>query len=108
MDRSDIAALLASAGMPVVYWKWPDGSTPAFPCIRYSEKRAGDFIADNRNYVRIRRWSAIIVSEWKDDAAEAALEAALDAAGIAYDKSADWYSDESRLNHVEYTFSVPR
>ena len=100
--------MLAGAGLPVVYWKWPDGSTPTFPCIRYSAKGDADLMADNGNYAKRGKWSAILVSEWKDDAAESALESALESAGVPYSKSADWYSDEARLNHVEYTFTLPR
>ena len=108
MSRSDVAAALAQAGMPVVYYKWPEGAEPTFPCIRYVSLGSNDLYADNRSYGKVDRWSATLVSEWKDDASEAALEAALDGAGIAYAKQPDYYADSERLNHVEYRFELPR
>ena len=107
MARREVAAILRSAGMPVVYQRWPDGSAPSFPCVRYVSEGRADFIADARNYAKVGQWSATLVSERKDDAAEAALEAALEAAHVVYAKSGDYYDDAERLNHVEYTFSLP-
>ena len=108
MARRDCADLLASTGLPVVYWKWPDGSTPIYPCIRYASDGMAAFRADDGLYVKADRWTATLVSEWKDDASEGLVEAALEAAGVDYAKSADYYDDASRLNHVEYVFALPR
>lgn len=108
MARNEIAAVLASTGLPVVYYKWPDGSEPSFPCIRYVSEGSDDLMADDSNYLKVDRWSATLVSEWKDDASEELVEAALSGAGIAYSKGADYYADSERLNHVEYTFELLR
>lgn len=108
MARSDCAELLSATGLPVVYHKWPDGARPEFPCIRYVSEGSRDFLADDSNYFKVDRWSATLVSEWKDDVSEELVESALGAAGVVYAKSADYYSDESRLNHVEYSFELPR
>lgn len=108
MARGDCAVLLASTGLPVVYWKWPDGSTPTYPCVRYSGNGESLFRADDAPYVKADKWTATLVSEWKDDASEALLESAFDAAGIAYTKYADYYAEPDGLNHVEYTFEMPR
>lgn len=107
MARSEAAALLRRAGLPVVYCKWPDGSAPQFPCIRYSYIGDASFRADNSRYRKVDRWSAILVSEWKDDSSEEAVEAALDAAGVPFSKSGDWYESDEGLNHVEYEFELP-
>lgn len=108
MARSDAASLLSSTGLPVVYHKWPDGSEPTFPCIRYASLGGDDLMADNVNYRKFDRWSATLVSEWKDDASEELVENALEAAGVGYSKGADYYVDSERLNHVEYVFELPR
>lgn len=108
MARSDCASILASTGLPVVYHKWPVGSTPTFPCIRYTSDGADDFHADNHNYSKVDRWSATLVSDWKDDASEALIENALDSAHVSYYKAPDYYDDTEQLNHVEYTFELPR
>lgn len=108
MSRSDAATLLAATGYPVVYYEWPDGSTPTFPCIRYVLDGTDDFRADNANYAGFDRWSATLVTEWKDDAAEAKVEETLANAGVTFVKYGDLYVRAERLNHVEYTFTLPR
>ena len=108
MARAEIAAILAEAGLPVVYHEWPDGSEPKFPCIRYVYDGDGSFMADNTVYRKVDRWSATLVSDWKDDASEAAVESALESHGIVYSKSADVRVDSEKLTQVEYTFSYAR
>lgn len=108
MARQDAANLLASAGLPVVYYRWPEGSTPEFPCIRYIYAGDAGFRADDGEYAPADAWSATLVSEWKDDASEAAIEAAFAAAGVIATKHGDVYVQSERLNQVEYTFTLPR
>ena len=108
MARSDAAAMLAETGLPVVYWKWPAGSTPTFPCIRYAYGGDASFMADNGRYLKVDRWSATLVSEWKDDASEDAIEGVFEEHGIIFSKDGDYFSDEDSLNHVTYGFELPR
>ena len=108
MARRDAAAMLAETGLPVVYQCWPDGSTPSFPCIRYAYEGDASFFADDTRYRKVDRWSATLVSEWKDDASEELLEQALERHGVPYEKSGDAYVRSERLNHVEYSFALPR
>lgn len=107
MSRSDCAALLRSTGLPVVFYQWPDGSEPEFPCIRYVDEGRNDFVADGRNYFKRENWSATLVSERKDDASEAAIEAALESAGVVYSKGETAHIAAERLFQVEYTFQLP-
>lgn len=108
MARSDAAALLASTGLPVVYYQWPDGSTPTFPCIRYVSEGSNDLHADNMAYAKFDKWSATLVSERKDDASEALIEATLDDAGVTYSRLGDTWITEESLMQVEYEFMLPR
>ena len=107
MSRRDAAAILRSAGLPVVYHQWPDGSTPQFPCVRYADEGRHDFLADGANYFKRQRWSATLVSERKDDDSEGALESALEAAGVVYQKGETVYVSSERLFQVEYSFTLP-
>lgn len=107
MSRKDAAAILNQTGMPVVFYQWPDGSTPQFPCIRYADEGRRDFLADGINYFKRTYYSAILVSERKDDAAEQALEDAFDAAGVIYSKGETIYVSAEKLFQVEYTFVLP-
>ena len=107
MAREQVAAMLAETGLPVVYYCWPDGMEPTFPCIRYVYAGDASFHADDHRYVKVDAWSATLVSEWKDDASEAAIEAALDAHGVPFSKSGDVYVRSERLMQVEYGFELP-
>lgn len=108
MARSDAAALLASTGLPIVYSRWPVGVEPTYPYIRYIRDGANDFNADNTKYWKVDVWTATLVSERKDDASEQAIEAAFEAAGIAYDPMGDYPVDSERLHQADYRFELPR
>lgn len=108
MAREDVAAILASTGYPIVYYKWPDGSEPTFPCIRYVYDGDASFRADDINHFPVDRWSATLVTSWKDEDAEAALEEAFAAAGVIAAKYGDYYDKDEKLNHVEYSFQLPK
>ena len=104
MARADTAAILAESGMPVVYHKWPAGSEATFPCVRYVYSGDASFRADDGRYWKRDRWSATLVSEWKDDNSEAALEAVFESHGIQFTKAGDYFADG--LCHVEYSFRL--
>ena len=107
MSRAEAAAVLRAAGLPVVFYQWPDGAEPVFPCIRYADEGRADFAADGANYFKREHYSATLVSERKDDASEAALEAALEAAGVVYSKGPTTHVPAEGLYQVEYTFTLP-
>ncbi|MBQ9000311.1 MAG: hypothetical protein IJ087_00460 [Eggerthellaceae bacterium] len=107
MGNAEAAAMLRAAGMPVVYHHWPDGSRPRFPCVRYVETGRNDLVADNVNYFKRTAYEATLVSERKDDAAEAAVERALAEAGVAYSKGETVYVEAERLYQVAYGFTLP-
>lgn len=106
MSRAECAEMLRSTGLPVVYDRWPDGSTPVFPCIRYIGDGQTVLRADMTGYVKQDDWAAFIVSEHKDDESERLLEAVFDAAGIDYAKLPDVHIDSEGLHQVEYDFST--
>ena len=105
MARSEIAAILAETGLPVVYYQWPNGAIPQFPCLRYVYDGDSSFNADNMHYKKFDSWSVTLVSEWKDDASEQALENALESHGIVYQKFGDVRVESENLTQVEYAFS---
>lgn len=107
MARAEVAAMLREAGYPVVYYAWPDGSAPAFPCIRYVYEGDASLMADNTRYKKVDEWTATLVSERKADAAEEALEAVLEAHGVAFGKEGDYRVESEKLTQVDYTFRFP-
>ena len=104
--RRKAASLLREANIPVVFYQWPDGSDPQFPCIRYVDAGRDDFIADGKNYFKKSFWRATLITESKDDATEAALESVFEAKGIVYSKGDTVYVRDERLFQVDYTFTL--
>lgn len=108
MARSDMAAIIADAGLPAVYHQWPDGSTPAFPCVRYVKSGENNVNADNAKYFCVDEFDVFLVSEWKDEASEQALEAAFERAGLMLDMLDESYNRAERLYTVMYQVQAPR
>ena len=107
MSNSEAAGMLRASGLPVVYYEWPDGASPEYPCIRYVDAGREDFVADGSNYFKLTRYNATLVAERKDESAEARLEEALESAGVVYAKGETVYVDAERLFQVDYSFVLP-
>ena len=110
MDRAGVASMLKSTGLQLVYKVWPaemDGIIP-YPHLRYWRDRTVRFKADGMSYLLIDEYEVLLVSEEKDEASEAAVEAAFEAAGIvASDADETWVADE-RLFQVSWNFQTIR
>lgn len=104
MSRQDIASILRTTGLPVVYKHWPEGSEQPFPCVAYNQVGRDDFYADNEHFVKYDEWNVELYAEWKDDSSEELIEQTLEAAGITYIKSEDIWIDSEKLLKVDYSF----
>lgn len=105
MTYSDIANIINGIGFPCAYYQFPDGTetAPPFICFFYPERN--DFFADDSNYSKIQRVNIELYTDDKDFTAEAAIEAALEAAGLTYAKEETTIESE-RLYEVIYTCEV--
>ena len=93
---SNVVAPCATAvGGQSAYYQWPVGSAPNPPYVLYYFPGSDDVYADNKNYAGLRPVNIELYTDHKDFAAEAALEAALANAGMAYQKSETYLDDES-------------
>lgn len=110
MDRADVASMLSSSGLPIAYKVWPAemaGSIP-YPHVRYWRDSTRRMVADDTTYLLIDEYEVLLVSEAKDEASEAAVEAAFESAGvIASDAEETWVAEE-RLFQVSWTFQTIR
>lgn len=79
---------------PTAYWSFPEGRAPSLPYITYFEDSSDNFAADNKVYHRRKRISVELLTKHKDPTAEAAVEAALDAAEIYWEKTETHLDDE--------------
>ena len=103
MDR--IVTLLSDLRIPFAYHHFAEGEAPDPPFICYLVSGSDNFFADNQVYKRIDEVHVELYTAVKEPATEQALEAALDGAGICYQKEETWIESE-RLYEVLYAFEM--
>lgn len=105
MTYKEIATLVDGIGYPYAYYQFEKETAkdPPFICFFYPENN--DFLADNTNYAHITELTIELYTDNKDFTAEAAVEAALEAAEIVYEKD-ETYIDSERMYMVTYSTEV--
>lgn len=105
MTYKEIAQLIDGIGYPYAYYQFEKETAkePPFICFFYPENN--DFLADNTNYAHITELTIELYTDNKDFAAEAAVESALEAAEIVYEKD-ETYIDSERMYMITYTTEV--
>lgn len=78
----------------VVYYAWAEGQAPPLPFIVYFEEGINPMSADGINYYNAKQITIELYAQNKDLTSEAAVEAALTAAGIFYSKIEEYLEDE--------------
>lgn len=101
----DIRSIIEAAGLPCAYRTWEEGQAPPLPYCVYYAGRADNFAADGLVWFTAQRYTVELYTEDKDPATEAALEAALTAAGIFWTRD-EAYIDSERMNEIIYEFEV--
>ncbi len=105
MTYKEVAAMVASVGVPYAYYQFPDGTEVAPPFICFWFDRNNDFIADSRNYQKIEHLRVEVYSDNKNYSLEAVTEAALTGAGLVWVKTEGWL-DSERMMMVLYECDV--
>ena len=105
MTYKEIATLVDGIGYPYAYYQFEKETAkdPPFICFFYPENN--DFLADNTNYAHITELTIELYTDNKDFTAEAAVESALEAAGLVYEKD-ESYIDSERMYMITYTTEV--
>lgn len=93
MGLDELKTLLSSV-YPTAYWSFPEKQAPPMPYLVFFEEGSNNFGADNRVYHHTKRVSVELLTKNKDTTAEAAVEAALDAADIFWEKTETHIDDE--------------
>lgn len=104
MELDALKTLLASV-FPTAYWSFPEKRAPAMPYLVFFEESSNNFGADNRVYFHTKRIAVELMTKNKDTAAEAAVEAELDAADIYWEKTETHLDDEDAYE-VIYSLEV--
>ena len=97
--------LILNAVYPTAYWSFPEGEAPPMPYICYFEDQSDNFGADNVVYHHRKIISVELLTRTKDPNAEAALETALNNAGIYWEKTSTHLDDEDAYECI-YTLEV--
>lgn len=105
MTYKEIAELIDGIGYPYAYYQFEKETAkePPFICFYYPGR--DDFLADDTNYAQITELIIELYTGNKDFAAEAAVESALEAAEIVYEKD-ETYIDSERMYMITYTTEV--
>ena len=105
MTYKEIAQLIDGIGYPYAYYQFEKETAkePPFICFYYPGR--DDMLADNTNYAQITELVIELYTDDKDFAAEAAVEAALEAAEIVYEKDESHIGSE-RMYMITYTTEV--
>ena len=105
MKYKDIAPALEAAGLPVTYYSWPETQAPDLPYLVWYLPGSDNMAADNRVYQKIDQLNVELYTATKDFETEAAVEAALDAAGLVWEKT-ETYIDSEHMFEVLYEMEV--
>ena len=104
MTYTDVKNVVSGIGLPYAYYQFPEtGVAPPFVCYFYTG--TSDLVADNSNYQRIRPLAVELYTKTKDFALEAAVEDALNSAGLVYTRD-ETYLNSERMNMVVYNTTV--
>lgn len=106
MTYQEIAAMVASVGVPYAYYQFPDGTgqEPPFICFYFPE--SADFYADDAPYIPQAKLIVELYTDNKDFALETALERALTENGLAW-KREETHLDSERMFMQAYRMIAP-
>lgn len=105
MTFPEVAALLASIGLPTAYDHFEVGNAADPPFVCFYCEGSDDLAADNTNFQRIRPLTVELYTDNKDFALEERVEAALNGAGLVFSRS-ETYIDSERMYEVVYTTDI--
>ncbi len=101
----DLLTILRALGLPFAYDHFAEGEAPDPPFVCYLLPGSDNFSADGRVYFKISEVHIELYTDRKDPACERAVEDALDAHGLFYNKTEAWIESE-KLYEVLYQFEL--
>lgn len=105
MTYKEVADMIDSIGLPFAYYQFPNDTEQQPPFICFFFERANDFIADGKNYQRIRTLSVELYTNNKDFGLEETVETVLNNAGLVYGRE-ETYLDSEKMYMVTFTSDV--
>lgn len=105
MTYAEIADMLASLGLPVTYYSFPEGEAPNPPYIVYYYPSSDNISADNIVYGNVLTLNIELYTDNKDFAKETAVENMLADYGLFWNKTETYITSE-RMYEVLYEMEV--
>ena len=100
---TDAIHAIKSTGTPVVAVRWPKGTDQAPPYVCWLLDSTANVYGDDRVTTVIGRYDFELYADQRDLALERSIEAALDAAGIAWAKSGAYVESEDLVETIYST-----
>lgn len=105
MTTAEVATMIAGIGVPYAYYQFPEGTAQACPFVCFYYPESDDFMADDSNYVHIVPLTIELYTDNIDFTKRAAVESALDTAGLPYSWTETWI-DSERMHMTTYNTEV--
>ena len=105
MTQKDFGDILATSGYPVTYLAFPAENCPEMPFVTVQETGSNNVGADGIVYKKVKVYQVDLFTAGKDEAAEEALENALDGAGLFWNKYQTLDENEACQRYT-YTLEV--
>ena len=97
---TDAIRAIQSTGTPVVAVRWPKGTTQAPPYVCWVLDSTRNAYGDDRVTTVIGRYDFELYADQRNLALERSIEAAFDAAGIAWAKSGAYVESEDLVETI--------
>ena len=95
LNKTEFAAILDAIEIPHVYYSFPENNAPELPYFVYYYSGSDNVAADNVAYVEVLQPVIELYTAQKSFTDERAIENALTAAGIFWEKSEDYLTTEN-------------
>lgn len=102
MTYAQIKQMVENTGFPYAYHHFAEGESPDPPFVVFLLPGSVNFAADDSVYVKGTEIDVELYTDEKDPEAEGQVEAALDAAGMYYEKLETWIESE-KMYEVVYS-----
>lgn len=97
--------MVALIGLPYAYYQFPEGTDQPTPFICFYLSGSNDFMADRKNYVKIRQLNIELYTDNKDYETERIVETVLAEHNISY-QTEESYLNSERMYLVTYTSEI--
>jgi hypothetical protein len=105
MTFKQVAKMIRDIGLPYSYYQFDNGTAVPPPFICYFYEGGNDVLADNSNYQKVETLVIELYTDAKDFAHEAAIESALNGAGLVYSRE-ETFIDSEKMYEIIFTCGV--